>query len=859
MSWSLPPCPRPQTRILTFKTTILMIRLLSAPQRAVQLSHILVCCSPGHLFKSLEPLEQDPTLALSAPDSLPLHVPPGLTARLPRPPGREDEREAPQAAAHQETGVQSEGPDLPDPQEVEDHQRGGQLAVHHPWQPGVCLRGGGPGGRDPDGPVGQPHQQLPPASDHEEVSAEGLGSSESSVKVSHEETGEKTAETDNGKLTGLCQYELLSFVTYFICIVGISSSSDPATSTLSESGDNTLSLQSCSSEDGPRQPLLDCYNPRENRDFRQIWYQKFPFIEFDVIKKQVSCYCCSKFNSDNTWTFTDWKQSHLLKRHSESKEHKFAMVKWMEFKLRMNGGVKSVAEQLSSFHHSEIKAWREYAKQLFQNIAFLAKQNLAFRGSRNSEVRENMSSESPVNRGNFIELLCLRAQDNPLLKSKIDAPAGAGGGFGKWTSGKVQNEMLNILAGQVTYRLLEEVKKEILDEGYYFSIIVDETRDTSNTEQFSLSLSFVDKSGVKKESFIMFIDVERTDAGYLFEKLLEAITRLELDPRRCISIAADGASNMSGHTTGLAARWKEVAPLSVYTHCWAHRLNLVVKDLLSNIPALRKTMGLVQNLYVFIEGSPKRHHLFISTTIPESDKQAKTLKNLSGTRWALQAESVSAVHSELKRVIKCLDSMQDDPEPKISSQASSLLHSIVDEEFIFNINLLKVVLTPTTRLSDYLQGRNVDIRKAHENVRLVVETLENLRNDSSFEEVRNKSKCQVTEVTEFIESEELACSVKEIQVPRASKQWKGDSEGFLRVNNYFQTIDKITSELHRRFDPETKTILNSLATICFEEDVENEVFVKVGSYYSLKTEQLITEHKMFPVFKVNNHNNPIEL
>ena len=50
-----------------------------------------------------QPLEQDPTLALSAPDSLPLHVPPGLTARLPRPPGREEERETSQAAAHQET------------------------------------------------------------------------------------------------------------------------------------------------------------------------------------------------------------------------------------------------------------------------------------------------------------------------------------------------------------------------------------------------------------------------------------------------------------------------------------------------------------------------------------------------------------------------------------------------------------------------------------------------------------------------------------------------------------------------------------------------------------------------------------
>ena len=149
----------------------------------------------------------------------------------------------------------------------------------------------------------------------------------------------------------------------------------------------------------------------------------------------------------------------------------------------------------------------------------------------------------------------------------------------------------------------------------------------------------------------------------------------------------------------------------------------------------------------------------------------------------------------------------------------------------------------------------MDIRNAHENVQLVVETLQNLRNDESFEEVRRKSKSQVTEVTEFIEQEELACSLRKVQVPRASKQWKGDIEGYLRVENYFPTVDKIISELHRRFDKESKTILNSLAAVCFDQEVENEVFVKVADYYDLKTEQLITEHKMFQVFKVNNQNN----
>ena len=630
---------------------------------------------------------------------------------------------------------------------------------------------------------------------------------------------------------------------------------DPGSSTAPGLSQPEESLST--SEDGPSQPILDSYNPLESgRDFLKSWYKRFPFIEYNIVEKKVSCFCCQKFNFDKSWSFSNWEQSHLLTRHSNSKDHKFAMQKWMTYKIRSKEGAPSVASQLSSYHQSEVKDWREYAKDLFQTVAFLAKQNISFRGDR--EVREHMSSESSVNRGNYIELLCLRSKDNHLLKSKIDAPAelsqGGTKGFGKWTSGQIQNEMMNIISDQVIFRLLESLKKEILNEGYYYSVIVDETRDISNTEQFSLSLSFVGQDGIKKEAFVMFIDVNQTTGEYLFEKLLSAITKLQLEPRRCVSIAADGASNMSGHTNGLGARWREVAPLSVYTHCWAHRLNLAVKDLLSKIPSLRKTMGLIQNLYVFIEGSPKRHHQFLKTSVPDSDKQARTLKNLSGTRWALQSESVNAVHTELTRVIKCLDKMQDDTDPKVSSQASSLLASIVEEEFIFNINVLKVVLTPTTQLSDYLQGRNLDIRKAHENVQLVIETLENLRNDQSFEDVRNKSNHQVAEVVEIIEKEDMSCSMKKVRVPRANRQWEGDVEGYLRVNNYFQCIDKITGELHQRFDDESKSILNNLATICFDQKVEREVFQKVGNHYDLSTEQLITEHQMFQVFKVTKNN-----
>ena len=45
-----------------------------------------------------------------------------------------------------------------------------------------------------------------------------------------------------------------------------------------------------SSEDRPSQPILDCYDPKERRDFLPSWYKKFPFIEFCPIEKKVSSY-----------------------------------------------------------------------------------------------------------------------------------------------------------------------------------------------------------------------------------------------------------------------------------------------------------------------------------------------------------------------------------------------------------------------------------------------------------------------------------------------------------------------------------------------------------------------------------------
>ena len=88
----------------------------------------------------------------------------------------------------------------------------------------------------------------------------------------------------------------------------------------------------------------------------------------------------------------------------------------------------------------ETEQRRLHVKTLFENIAFLSLQGLV-----KKEPKQNMSSSSEVNRGNFIgiKLLSLRAKDVPVVKMKIETPVNNFGGGGSGY-GAVQNEMIKM-------------------------------------------------------------------------------------------------------------------------------------------------------------------------------------------------------------------------------------------------------------------------------------------------------------------------------------------------------------------------------------------------------------------------------
>ena len=71
---------------------------------------------------------------------------------------------------------------------------------------------------------------------------------------------------------------------------------------------------------------------------------------------------------------------------------------------------------------------------------------------------------------------------------------------------------------------------------------------------------------------------------------------LQLSLENIIAECFDGAANMSRVHKGLAARMKACSPLSLYVHCYGHRLNLALQGTMTEIEPLRNALGVVQSL-----------------------------------------------------------------------------------------------------------------------------------------------------------------------------------------------------------------------------------------------------------------------
>lgn len=254
----------------------------------------------------------------------------------------------------------------------------------------------------------------------------------------------------------------------------------------------------------------------------------------------------------------------------------------------------------------------------------LAIQGQGFRGHN--------ENDTSLNRGNFIEMMNTIGLFDDIVKNKINGPKNA-----RYLHHSIQVEIIHIMANMILNRISSEVKESV-----YFSVMADETKDISKTEQFSVVVRYYFQ-GELKERFLGFTPLTDLDGKSLFSHIKSILFKSKIDINNCIAQTYDGASVMRGHINGVQALFRKEVPWALYTHCANHRLNLVLVDITKNIEEVDVFFYFLQELYVFMSGSVIHNQFIELQKIVLKTNKPIELKRLCLTRWSSQIHCCRAI------------------------------------------------------------------------------------------------------------------------------------------------------------------------------------------------------------------------
>lgn len=195
---------------------------------------------------------------------------------------------------------------------------------------------------------------------------------------------------------------------------------------------------------------------------------------------------------------------------------------------------------------SRSKQNKHYLRTVVEVLLPCSRQNIPLRGHN--------ESESSSNRNNFLEILHTIASHDLVIQERLK-----GNRSSIYTAPAIENLLLNILGSCVHNTICDRVK-----QAGAFSVLVDECKDASKTDQLSFILRYIDISTSQIcENLLTFVATTCQDAQSLSKYTVDTLHNHGLDCSKIVSQGYDGASVMSGRYTGVQQRIKAVAPQAI--------------------------------------------------------------------------------------------------------------------------------------------------------------------------------------------------------------------------------------------------------------------------------------------------------
>jgi hypothetical protein len=421
--------------------------------------------------------------------------------------------------------------------------------------------------------------------------------------------------------------------------------------------------------------------------------------------------------------FNNWKDiGECVRNHAMSVCHADSLSRWLAAQAVHSGKCEDVSFQLDEHRKEVVRKNRAAVGSLARIAITCARQDIALRGhSEHAEV-----AEKNVNRGNFLELLELLKLESPSTKANLERmPKHA-----TYCSKDSQNELLQSAASIVTANIVSEVKAAGM-----FTVIADEARDISKTEQMSICLRYVIDCEIK-ERFLSFVAVrDDLSAEKLSQEIANCLKTNGLDLKLCIAQCYDGASVMSGEFNGVQEKFRVLSGSPcIYVHCYAHKVNLVLVDVCAAIQPAGDMFGMLGAIHNYLTVSSIRHDKFVSIQ-QERGERVMELPLMCETRWVCKLKAVTTFKERFESILLTLEFFSQSKKPRERIEAKGLLIQSKQQANVFMLHVFEKVLMLTSCVSTYCQSKEATMSAALGLVDSTISALNAMRNDDTFDKL----------------------------------------------------------------------------------------------------------------------------
>ena len=472
----------------------------------------------------------------------------------------------------------------------------------------------------------------------------------------------------------------------------------------------------------PFDPSRVYFSEVANDKVRREW------LSYCSTRRKVFCWVCRGFavKLDGKFSYSGWGNEvkyaagHIygaVNKHEATKEHISATQSFFAF-CKGNAVNQCSLAAAIDLKKRQVLERREVMLRIINIVLHLAKQGSAFRGSRTEAA---YTLPLPCNHGNFLEEVKSRAVYDPVLKAHLEKvtmeskerhaknPDSRGrGALVTFLSASTFKKLLTIIYSMIQ----KKIRNLILANGGKFSISLDGCQDISVKEILALVVRYVDEFG-PVEVLLDVSAASHTSGEALLKYVLDILKKVGLDLSNLIGYSFDGAGNMAGVHRGLQARLKELVPNSVFQHCYAHVLNLILQKSCNTVVEAESLFALLRDTATALSESYKRTNLWKEITKFYYDNY-RLLVKFGKTRWWAKAKSCNRIflqETSLLPIILTLIEIITNHTNLIGSVRAKLLGLLkkwCSFETVAVGVLFQKIFALSGPVSDYLQGTQLD-------------------------------------------------------------------------------------------------------------------------------------------------------